>query len=113
MKDRIGTVIYDTEAAKKIGEYSSDLPASDFGYYKEALYKEQNGEYFLACKVGPQNKYVKYVAGKKISQKSGRIKPLTFSQAKEWYKDFILDENKKETKKIYASEFELKSVNKN
>lgn len=109
MKDRIGTLSYNTETAKKIGEYSSDLPTNDFGYYKETLYKKRTGEYFLAGYGGPKRNYFEIVNGKKVMQSSSTIKPLTFNQAKQWHQDFILDsdyEDKKETEKVYHREFE-------
>ena len=109
MKDRIGTLSYNTETAKKIGEYSANYPASDFHYYKEALYKKRTGEYFLAGEGGPASKYAEEAEGGQMMQGSARITPVSFDQAKKWYEDYVLDSdyiNREETEKIYHREFE-------
>lgn len=109
MKNRIGDLIYDSKTAKKIGEYSSDLPVNDFGYYQEALYKTQADQYFLVGHGGPEQRDTEIINGKKHLRGNAQIKPLTFAQAKEWYQDFILndsDQDKKEAKRIYKNEFE-------
>lgn len=114
MKERIGALNYDTKKARKIGEYSSDLPASAFGYYKEALYKKQNGEYFLVGEGGPRRSFAAITANGLADESNARIKPLTLDKAREWYKDFILDSNdyslgdkasKERIARIYKQEF--------
>lgn len=109
MKDRIGTLSYDTETAKKIGGYSADYPANDFHYYKEALYKKRTGEFFLAGEGGPKSKYAEDAEGGQMLQGGSKITPVSFDKAKQWYEDHILDsdyEDKKETEKVYHREFE-------
>lgn len=108
MKEEIDTSRRQT--ARKIGEFSSDLPKSDFGYYKEALYKKETGEYFLVGEGGPESKYVAITQNGLTQRSSARIKALSFEQAKEWYEDFILDSDsdeasKKENKRIYNRYF--------
>lgn len=114
MNNGIGTSVCNPEKAKKIGEYSSDLPKSDFGYYKEALYKKETGEYFLMGEGGPESKYVAITQNGLAHENNARIKALTFAQAKEWYEDFILNSNsdaasKKEIARIYEQEFRAKA----
>lgn len=108
MKDRIDTS--GRETAKKIGEFSSGLPKSDFGYYKEALYKKETGEYFLVGEGGPESKYVAITQNGLAPESNARMKALTFEQAKEWYEDFIFNSDgdeatKKENERIYKHYF--------
>lgn len=108
MKDRTDNSSYDTNISTKIGEYKSNLPANNFGYYKEALYKTPSGQYFLTGHGGPESRYSEIVAGKNIAHANNCFKPLTFAQAKEWYEDFILhddQQNKEEAKRRYNHEF--------
>lgn len=109
MKDRIGTLSYNTETAKKIGEYSADYPTNDFHFYKESLYKKRTGEFFLAGEGGPASKYAENAEGSQMLQGSAKITPISFNQAKLWYKNYVLDsdyEDKEKTEKIYHREFE-------
>lgn len=48
MKKSIKNKIYDTETAKKIGEYKPQfLDVDNLGYYVESLYQKRTGEFFL------------------------------------------------------------------
>lgn len=48
---------YDTEAARLISSYDSNLPKDDWRYFKESLYQRADGSYFLTGEGGPMSGY--------------------------------------------------------
>lgn len=86
MQKIINRKLYDTETAKRIGDYSYDYPNS-FRYFSEELYCKTTGEFFLYGEGGPASKYCEYVAENR--QRSGsRIVPLSIEEAKEWVEQY-------------------------
>lgn len=82
---------YDTETAKVIAEYETDQPSSDLGWYKEALYRNNRGTWFLAGSGGPMTKYA--VAIEANSWEGGtEIIPLTEDEAREWAEKYMAAE---------------------
>ena len=57
MKKKINGRIYNTDTAKQVAWYGNNLPANDFGYIEECLYRKRNGEYFLAGEGGARTRY--------------------------------------------------------
>ena len=84
MKDIIDGKRYDTDTAEEIATGSSSgAHPGDFEYYRETLYKTDNGAWFLAGKGGPKTKYASPVPGGGLSGGSG-IHPLTSGETMSW-----------------------------
>lgn len=99
MRKRIDTLMYDTETAKKLGEYDSDTPVNDFSHYHEELYKKRTGEYFLHGEGGPDSPYAQSAYKQDGFVGGEDIKPITFEEAKEWAQKTDNDE-------LYKKEFD-------
>lgn len=84
MRKIIGGLLYDTDSAKKIAEYTLDdgTARGDFRWYEEALYLKKTGEFFLWGKGGPLTAY----AERKADGSTGgeKIFPISESTAREW-----------------------------
>lgn len=83
MRKIINNKVYDTETAKKRGEWSNGRSYRDFSWCEETLYQKKTGEFFLHGAGGPQSRY--------SEQRSDncwgcgeRIIPLAVSAAKIW-----------------------------
>ena len=48
---------YNLETARLIGIWGSNLPTTDFRYYKESLYQQDTGEFFIVGEGGPMSGY--------------------------------------------------------
>lgn len=83
MKKIIRGKRYDTDTAKKLHEWSSDLPGNDFGFYEETLYRKKTGEYFLCGRGNAASKYARAIDENSWSA-GARIIPLTEAEAREW-----------------------------
>lgn len=83
MKKIINGKMYNTETAKKMGNYWNGRPTNDFSYVEEVLYKKKTGEFFLYGEGGPMTKYSYCVDGSSISG-TWEIIPLTEAKAKSW-----------------------------
>ena len=83
MKKIIKGKVYDTETATYLGGMSNNIPASDFTYYEEELYKKRTGEFFLFGQGGAMTKYAKSCGGGNWSWGT-EIIPLTWDAAREW-----------------------------
>ena len=57
MRKIINNKVYDTETAKKRGEWSNGRSLRDFSWCEEALYQKKTGEFFLYGAGGPQSRY--------------------------------------------------------
>ncbi len=103
MKKRIDTQMYDTETAKKIGEYRHGY---DNAGYIEELYKKRTGEYFLHGEGGPASPWAQPVEGDQGAYSGGEdIKPLTYEQAQKWFEKANNDDERLATNEVYDSEF--------
>lgn len=103
MKKRIDTLMYDTDTAKKMGEYCSG-PADDFNYTHEILYKKRTGEFFLWGEGGPESVYSHRVDNMFVGGED--IRPLTYDQAKKWFEKANNDDPDWATDKVYDAEFD-------
>lgn len=83
MKKIINGKMYNTETAKRLGEYDNGYAINDFSHVYEALYLKKTGEYFLYGKGGAMSKYSE-PCGSNCWCGGKRIIPLTESEAKEW-----------------------------
>lgn len=99
MRKRIGTLMYDTATAKKLGEYDSDYAVTDNDYYREELYKKRTGEYFLYGKGNPTSPYAQPAYGNDGFMAGEDIKPLTYDEAKKWAEKLDDDD-------LYKKEFD-------
>lgn len=82
MKKIINGRLYNTETAKKLAEFQSSRPCSDFEYFEEALYQKRTGEYFLAGRGNALSKYSKSDGDSLCSGE--RITPISYDQAQQW-----------------------------
>lgn len=82
MKQIINGKKYDTETAKKLGDYSNGRSRSDFAFCEEELYIKKTGEFFIYGCGGPLSKY-SVPEGNGVSGDS-KIIPLTENEAKKW-----------------------------
>jgi hypothetical protein len=48
MQELINGKLYDTKEAEEIASYSTGGSSSDFDYFRESLYRTENGRWFLA-----------------------------------------------------------------
>ncbi len=81
MKKIINGKLYNTDTAKKIAEWSTDLPLNDNAYYTETLYRKRTGEYFTYGEGGPASKYAESYMGSWIG--GDAFTPLTPEQAEQ------------------------------
>ena len=103
MKKRINTQMYDTETAKKIGEYRHGY--DDAGYIEE-LYKKRTGEYFLHGDGGPASPWTEPVEGDAGAYSGGEdIRPITYEQAQRWFEKANNDDDSLATDAVYTREF--------
>lgn len=80
MRVKIGTRVYDTETSTKLGHQSVGVFGQADGF-EETLYRKTTGEYFLACKGGPESQYP-----------VAELVPLSDQDAKEWAERVLGDE---------------------
>lgn len=87
MKKVIDGALYDTEAAKLLGEDSYSSPR-DFHHWVEELYRTKSGKYFLHGKGGAMTKYAVSVG---LNEWSGgeKIIPLDLEAAQAWAEEHL------------------------
>ncbi len=82
MKKIIKNKVYDTDTAKKLGEYENGYQ-NDFHWYCEELYQKKTGEFFLYGEGNAASPYTE-----KVDQNSWcgswAIKPMSYDEAREW-----------------------------
>ena len=106
MKKRINTLSYNTETAQKLGEWSNDLPVTEFGYCHEVLYKKRTGQYFLYGEGGAMSNYRKPVYGSSNAWQGGEdIIPLTREEAQKWFEKASNDDEELASDEVYEREF--------
>lgn len=106
MKKRIDTLSYDTETAKKLGEWSNDFPPTEFEYCHEELYKKRTGEYFLYGEGGPMSEYRQKAYGDGSSWQGGEdIIPLSHDEAQKWFEKANNADDELATDAVYDREF--------
>lgn len=83
MKKIINGRLYNTETAKKCGEYEPNPYRSDFNWFCESLYQKKTGEFFLHGDGNAASPYSKS-CGQNEWCGTEIIKPMSYSEAQEW-----------------------------
>lgn len=83
MKKYLNNKLYDTSTATLVGANSNKLPASDFSWMWESLYRKRTGEYFLFGEGGPMTRYGESCGNNEYGYGKSII-PLTFEAAQKW-----------------------------
>lgn len=83
MKKIIKNKVYDTETAKRIGEYEPNPYRSDFHWFCETLYQKKTGEFFLHGEGNAASRYSKS-CGQNEWCGSEKIIPLSYEEARGW-----------------------------
>lgn len=87
MKKIINGKLYDTETAKKVGEYSNAGGWRDFNHFEEGLYRKRTGEYFLHGEGGPMTQYARRDGSGWTG--SAQIIPMSYDDAKKWAEEHL------------------------
>lgn len=88
MLKRINGLNYNTDTAKEL-VYYSEYPVASNEYVKEVLYRKRTGEFFLYYKGNANSGYARYNKSAGGYEPSEGIKPLSFKEAKTWYKTYL------------------------
>jgi hypothetical protein len=83
MKKIINGRLYNTETAKKCGEYEPNPYRSDFNWFCESLYQKKTGEFFLHGDGNAASPYSKS-CGQNEWCGTEIIKPMSYTEAQEW-----------------------------
>lgn len=99
---------YNTDVAKQIGYVDSGVPATDFTFWRETLYRSKTGRYFLHCEGHGNSKYGEWHGnsggwGEKIS-------PVTEETARIWAEENLTAEEVEITFGVSCDEKEKISV---
>lgn len=77
---------YDTATARLIAHYESEFSLSDFRYFDESLYQQDDGSYFIAGEGGPMTRYgVGDADGSRYYGKGSYS--VTAAEAQRWFRD--------------------------
>lgn len=88
MKKVINGKLYDTETAKRLGEYEPTPYRADYHYFCETLYQKKTGEFFLHGEGNAASKY-RRSCGQNEWCGSEQIKPLTYAEAQAWAEEHL------------------------
>jgi len=92
MKATIGGQTYNTKMAVEIGCANNGLPCNDLDYWYAALYKANDGRYFLAGDGGARTIYADVEPGNDNWTTPGKgIVPMTAAKAEEWAREWLDD----------------------
>lgn len=80
--------VYDTEKAKRLGEYEPSPYRTDFHWYSETLYQKKTGEFFLHGEGNAASKYSRS-CGQNEWCGSEQIQPLTYAEAQAWAEEHL------------------------
>jgi hypothetical protein len=87
MKKIISGRIYDTDSARKIGEFEFS-GRGDFHWYMEVMYLKKTGEFFIHGMGNAASPYRTTVAQNEWSE-GEKIIPLTYETARTWCEEHI------------------------
>ena len=82
MKKIINGKSYDTNTAKEVGYWSSELNRTDFGWCEETLYLKKTGEYFLYGYGHGNSRYGEWHGN--TGGSGEKIMPFDETEAKSW-----------------------------
>ena len=83
MIDTILNVVYDTDTAHEYGSRESDCNPDDPAWYRETLYRNSSGYWFLAGEGGSRSRFAVEDTARGRTGSAGII-PLGQSQAMHW-----------------------------
>ena len=83
MKKIINGKLYDTDTAKRLGEYMCGTDYSDFSSWEETLYQKRTGEYFLHGEGGPMSRYAQALGNSEWGW-GEKIIPISAESARKW-----------------------------
>ena len=87
MKRIIKNKLYDTDTAKKLGDWDNGHYTNDFAYCSETLYQKKTGEFFLHGEGHALSKYAGHSGNSSGWGES--IIPLSYDEAQEWAKNHL------------------------
>ena len=87
MKKIINGKVYDTNSAKRVGDWDNGR-YGEFSYCSEELYRKRTGEFFLYGEGGAQSKYSKSCGNNSWSG-SEMIIPLSYEAAQKWAEEHL------------------------
>lgn len=88
MKKIISGKKYDTDTAKKVGEYWSSNDLRDFHWWSETLYQKKTGEFFLFGRGNAASKY-RESCGNNTWSSGSHIEPLDYEAAQKWAEEYL------------------------
>ena len=88
MKKVINGKVYDTETAKRVGEYEPNPYRSDFNWFCETLYHKKTGEFFLHGDGNANSKYSRS-CGQNEWCGDEKIVPLTYEETQKWVEEYL------------------------
>jgi len=91
MKQIIEGKVYNTETAEELAGANAGLSTSDFGHWREALYRTKKGAYFIAGGGGPRTRWAVAARGGGTGGSAG-IKAVSTDEAREWVEKYANDE---------------------
>ena len=87
MKKIINGKLYNTDTAKRLGEWANDI-TDNLHWVSETLYQKQRGEFFLHGEGGPSSKYAESI-GQGSWSSGEKIIPLSYDAAQAWAEEHL------------------------
>lgn len=87
MKKVINGKVYDTDTAKKCGDWDNGYYTNDFHFCAETLYQKKTGEFFLHGEGHALSKYAHHSGTN--SGWGERIIPMAYDQAQKWAEEHL------------------------
>ena len=87
MKKIINGKLYNTDTAKRLGEWVNDI-TDNLHWVSETLYQKQRGEFFLHGEGGPSSKYAESI-GQGSWSSGEKIIPLSYDAAQAWAEEYL------------------------
>ena len=87
MRKIIHNKVYDTETARKVGEWDVDTSITDFDWYGETLFQKRTGEYFIHGEGNARSPYAEHAYG--MWQGGEAITPVSPEQARDWAEEHL------------------------
>lgn len=88
MKKIINGKVYDTDTAKKRGEFEPNPYRSDFYWFCETLYQKKTGEFFIHGEGNAASPYRKS-CGQNEWCGGEKIEPMTYKEAQKWAEEYL------------------------
>ena len=88
MKKVINGKVYDTDTAKKCGDWDNGYYTNDFHFCAETLYQKKTGEFFLHGDGNANSKYSRS-CGQNEWCGDEKIIPMAYDQAQKWAEEHL------------------------